>query len=285
MYDARAETYEDSWHPDYSRRFVALADIQPGDRVLSLCCGTGLDAFLAAEKVGPSGEVVGVDISEGMLAIAKRKQEADSSLGQRLRFFLHDVTDLDSLAEQEGGTSGAAAVNKGSFEVAKASFDWILCSNAYVLFRAPAAVARSWKAYLKPGTGKLVVDITHEHNLRSGMVLELAARRLGVSFPSHRAWVTSVDSFRDILKQEGYVVEQVKLLDKVTGQRVTSYSVNDADAQFDYIANTALTISHASDGWKEKLRPAFRDEWRAQAVDGRVEVVDALYVYVARKVR
>jgi ubiquinone/menaquinone biosynthesis C-methylase UbiE len=65
MYDARAATYEDSWHPNYSKRFIELSPLQPGQRVLDLCCGTGLDAFLAAAIVGENGEVVCVDASDG----------------------------------------------------------------------------------------------------------------------------------------------------------------------------------------------------------------------------
>ena len=45
MYGARAANYEDSWHPDYSKRFIDLVDLKPGDRILDLCCGTGLEAF------------------------------------------------------------------------------------------------------------------------------------------------------------------------------------------------------------------------------------------------
>lgn len=107
MYNARAPTYDNSWHPDYSRRFIALIPLKAGDRVLSLCCGTGLDVFLAAEKVGEDGEVIGVDISEGMLQVALEKQTKSPALGSRVRFLRQDVANLDGLPE----------VVKGSFDV------------------------------------------------------------------------------------------------------------------------------------------------------------------------
>ncbi len=47
--------------------------IPPGARVLDVATGTGKVALLAAQVVGPSGHVVGVDLSEGMLAQARRK--------------------------------------------------------------------------------------------------------------------------------------------------------------------------------------------------------------------
>ena len=50
---------------------LALAAIQPGMTVLDLGSGAGFDAFLAAERVGPTGRVLGVDMTEEMLALAR----------------------------------------------------------------------------------------------------------------------------------------------------------------------------------------------------------------------
>lgn len=47
------------------------ADVQPGDRVLDVACGTGILAREAALRVGESGTVAGVDPGSGMLAVAK----------------------------------------------------------------------------------------------------------------------------------------------------------------------------------------------------------------------
>jgi SAM-dependent methyltransferase len=46
------------------------ASLEPGDRVLDLGCGAGLDSLIAAERVRPTGEVLGIDFSAGMLARA-----------------------------------------------------------------------------------------------------------------------------------------------------------------------------------------------------------------------
>ena len=48
------------------------AELGPGDRVLDLGCGGGLDSLIAAERVGPDGQVVGVDFSAEMLGRARR---------------------------------------------------------------------------------------------------------------------------------------------------------------------------------------------------------------------
>ncbi|MFH1923378.1 MAG: methyltransferase domain-containing protein [Planctomycetota bacterium] len=49
---------------------VALAELQEGETVLDLGSGDGLDAFLAAKRVGPAGGVIGVDVSVEKIAKA-----------------------------------------------------------------------------------------------------------------------------------------------------------------------------------------------------------------------
>ena len=54
---------------------IAFADIEPGQTVLDLGCGAGLDLILAAEKVGAQGAVIGVDASDDMLLLARANVE------------------------------------------------------------------------------------------------------------------------------------------------------------------------------------------------------------------
>jgi len=50
---------------------IAKIDIHPGDTVLDLGSGGGLDCFLAAQKVGPGGRVIGVDMTPEMIGKAR----------------------------------------------------------------------------------------------------------------------------------------------------------------------------------------------------------------------
>ncbi len=51
---------------------TAFSELRPGETVLDLGCGAGIDLLLAAEKVGPEGRVIGVDMTEEMLDRARR---------------------------------------------------------------------------------------------------------------------------------------------------------------------------------------------------------------------
>lgn len=48
------------------------ADLPPGSTVLDLGCGSGTDTLIAAQRVGPTGKVIGVDFSDAMLSRARK---------------------------------------------------------------------------------------------------------------------------------------------------------------------------------------------------------------------
>ena len=53
---------------------TALASLQPGERVLDLGSGGGIDCFLAAQQVGEEGGVIGLDMTQEMLVLARKNQ-------------------------------------------------------------------------------------------------------------------------------------------------------------------------------------------------------------------
>src|SRR5512144_996132 len=60
---------------------TATANLRPGEVVVDLGCGGGLDVFLAAAKVGPTGRAIGIDMTPEMLALA-RQNAAKGNNGQ-----------------------------------------------------------------------------------------------------------------------------------------------------------------------------------------------------------
>jgi demethylmenaquinone methyltransferase/2-methoxy-6-polyprenyl-1,4-benzoquinol methylase len=79
-YDARAPLYNAivrvlsfGGDTEYRRAAVEALHLKPGDRVLDLGCGTGLNFRYIAEAVGPRGLIVGTDLSHGMLSRVERR--------------------------------------------------------------------------------------------------------------------------------------------------------------------------------------------------------------------
>jgi SAM-dependent methyltransferase len=71
-----AEVYEERFVPALFGQWAPLlideAGVDRGHRVLDVACGTGIVARTAADRVGPTGSVVGLDLNEAMLVVAKR---------------------------------------------------------------------------------------------------------------------------------------------------------------------------------------------------------------------
>lgn len=106
---------------------AALA-LQPGQRVLDIGCGCGGTAFELAAAVGPGGHVLGLDISEPMLALAEQRRRA---LGlAHVRFSAADAT----TAEFPG-----------------APFDAVYSRFGVMFFAAPVAAFRNIRAAMAPG--------------------------------------------------------------------------------------------------------------------------------------
>jgi len=93
-YTAAADTFDalPFWH-EYGRRTVQRLALAPGARVLDLCCGTGAATLPAARAVGPSGSVLGVDLTPALVERAAtitaaqraRGLDTEGSIWRRLR--------------------------------------------------------------------------------------------------------------------------------------------------------------------------------------------------------
>src|SRR5829696_3090479 len=70
-----AEVYERQLVPvmlaPWAPKLIDLAEVRPGMHVLDVACGTGVVTRLAAERVGNTGRVVGLDINAAMLFVAR----------------------------------------------------------------------------------------------------------------------------------------------------------------------------------------------------------------------
>ena len=115
---------------------VLRADLPPGEAVLDLGCGAGLDLVLAAQAVGPSGQAIGIDMAAPMVA---RARDALTELGL-------------TWAEARVGYAEA-------LPVPDASIDCVLANGILNLSPDKSAVLREIARVLKPD-GRLVLAET-----------------------------------------------------------------------------------------------------------------------------
>lgn len=130
VFDSVAPTYEGvgvAWFVPIAERLVDEIDIHPSWHVLDVGCGTGAALPSLSAAVGPSGRVVGIDISEGML---DRARETAARRGLRNVELYHlDATDPD---------------------LPKASFNAVVSSLVAFFLPDPEAALRRWHDLLLP---------------------------------------------------------------------------------------------------------------------------------------
>lgn len=134
-YNAASDRYDDqanSFWARFGRATIERLNLHKGATVLDVCCGTGASALPAAEIVGPSGHVTGVDLAEKMLAQARRN--ATSHRLTNLEFRTGDMLEL------------------GTDE----QFDAVVCVFGVFFVPDMAAALRSMYGRVRPG-GKLAI--------------------------------------------------------------------------------------------------------------------------------
>lgn len=129
-----AEMYESAFVPAFFAQWAPIlcdaAGIGPGQRVLDVACGTGIVARTAADLVAPGGRVVGVDLNEAMLTVARRVRP--------------DV-------EWRRGDAASLPVDDGAF-------DAVVCQMALMFFPdRTAALAEMRRAVRDGGTVAVAV--------------------------------------------------------------------------------------------------------------------------------
>jgi SAM-dependent methyltransferase len=194
-----AELYEQFYGPTI---FQPLANVvvdqaspPAGGRVLDMACGTGVVTRAVAERLGPAGHIMAVDINPAMLEMAKRQTVPQG-------------------ASVDWVHADAAAV-----ALPKAHFDVAYCQQGLQFVSDRVAAMEQVRGALKPG-GQAVIatwrSIDHQPFMAAFAEVEAVhLRHVGVSYEDLIApfALGSPDALRDLLGQSGFA--QVRIADHV----------------------------------------------------------------------
>ncbi|MET0626145.1 MAG: arsenite methyltransferase [Pyrinomonadaceae bacterium] len=135
---------------------VATAHLREGEVVVDLGSGGGLDVFLAAEKVGPKGRAVGIDMTPEMLELARRNAAKRLETGAPDNVEFRQAT-IDRLP------------------LADSSVDCVISNCVVNLATDKQAVFREMARVLKPGGRVAISDIALKRELPAELSGDLAA--------------------------------------------------------------------------------------------------------------
>ena len=170
---------------------TAMASLKPGETVVDLGCGGGLDVFLAAQKVGPKGKAIGIDMTPSMIARAEKNA-------------------------QEGGFKNVefhlATIDK--LPLPDASVDCVISNCVINLVPDKRAVFREIARVLKPGGRLAVSDIV----LKKPLPAELASDIM--AYIGCLAGAIGVEDYRSGLRDAGF--SQMDIVD--TGSDLNTYA-------------------------------------------------------------
>jgi ubiquinone/menaquinone biosynthesis C-methylase UbiE len=235
-YDERSKNYDNSeWHRGIAIKAVDYCPPEPDDSVLDVATGTGSIAFYAAELVGPTGHVIGVDISRGMLGKCNEKLAASGL--DNLEFVYADGENLDFPAN---------------------SFDRIYCTSAIFWMSNLQATLRHWFELLKPG-GHVGFNATPSSSFFWGDGARRAMAKHGFEYTCNLP-AGDYDNARDMLELAGY--ENFRLYEEQDGRYL----------EFDDDIEPFLTLQgyapgqypHPLEGMTEEIRQRIQKDYEAE---------------------
>jgi ubiquinone/menaquinone biosynthesis C-methylase UbiE len=161
---------------------VELAALQPGECVLDVACGTGVVARLAAQKVGTTGQVTGLDLNPGMLAVAR------------------------ALPPPPGAPITWIECSAVAMQLGDATYDVVLCQQGLQFFPDRSAALREMHRVLRPG-GRLVLSVWKQANPYTTAMREVVERHIGPEAAARLSATTGLgdaDALHRLLVDAGF---------------------------------------------------------------------------------
>ena len=174
---------------------TAFAGLKPGEVVVDLGCGGGLDVFLAAAKVGPTGKAIGIDMTPEMIDRA-RQNAAKGAGGKPITNVEFHLSTIDKLP------------------LPNASVDCVISNCVINLVPDKRAVFREIARVLKPGGRLAVSDIVLKKPLPPELASDLMA------YVGCLAGAIGVGDYQTGLQDTGF--GQMEIVD--TGSDLNAYA-------------------------------------------------------------
>ena len=256
-----AENYQRYFVPaiatPVSADLLATADLQPGERVLDVACGTGVIACQAAEHVGPTGSVTGIDIAPDMIEVARN---IPPPAGSHIEWHVGDATSLPFPDD---------------------SYDVVLCQMGLMFMEDRPAALGQMRRVLVPG-GRLVVNtpgrIQAAFELMEQAIVDHISPQLG-------GFVRAVFSMHDpdtvaaLLRGAG--------LDEVssTVSTVTLRLPPPREFLWQYINLTPMGpfVAQAPEAARSAMEQQVVDRWQLYVVDGATVLHQPMVTATGRK--
>jgi len=174
---------------------TAFASLKPGETVVDLGCGGGLDVFLAATRVGPTGKAIGIDMTPEMLELARRNAAKGADGRPITNVAFHQAT-IDDLPLPDG------------------SVDCVISNCVINLAPDKQAVFREIVRVLRPRGRLAVSDIALKRPLPPEVGNDIAA------YVGCIAGAVPIETYRETLVEAGFA--HVEVID--TGADLNAYA-------------------------------------------------------------
>ena len=209
-----------------AERLVVKAKVELGQRVLDVACGTGWAAMVAARAVGDKGSVIGIDIAEKMLDLARKK-----AVSADLSNVEYCVGDAEAL-EFDGAT-----------------FDAVICATAIHLLRNVPETLHEWSRVLKAG-GMVAFTVPGHSFFQpfSKILFERLAKYGGQASSAPQPRIYPPDKYRELLKRTGFV--NIEITEEQLG-----FYLKDTTTYWKEISSTfSFLLDHLSPAEFKKLK-------------------------------